>query len=104
MKKIHEKLKRGIPQEYSSSYKQATRQAKKLLLLKQKKKTLFILMKSSYPTHHNNKIEEQNKTTLFAYHTLSWKNITHTLTYTHTCAYVYYLTYFVLRLNSSACL
>ena len=28
---IHEKLKRGISQEYSSSYKQATRQAKKLL-------------------------------------------------------------------------
>ena len=48
-------------------------------------------MKSSYPTPHNNKIEEQNKTTLFAYHTLSWKNITHTLTYTHTCAYVYSL-------------
>ena len=34
--KIHEKLKRRIPQEYSSSYKQASRQAKKLLLLKQK--------------------------------------------------------------------
>ena len=27
--KIHEKLKRGMSQEYSSSYKQATRQAKK---------------------------------------------------------------------------
>ena len=36
--KIHEKLKRRIPQEYSSSYQQATRQAKKLLLLKQKQK------------------------------------------------------------------
>ena len=34
--KIHEKLKRRISQEYSSSYKQATRQAKKLILLKQK--------------------------------------------------------------------
>ena len=36
--KIHEKLKRGIPQEYSSSYKQASRLEKKLLLLKQKQK------------------------------------------------------------------
>ena len=35
-------------------------------------------MKSSYPTYHNNKIEEQNKTTLFTDHTISWKNITHT--------------------------
>ena len=61
-------------------------------------------MKSSYPTHHNNKIEEYNKTTLFTYHTLSWKNTTHTHTHTHTCAYGYYLTYFVLRFNSSACL
>ena len=33
-KKIHEKLKRGIPQEYSSSYKQATAQAKKYSLFK----------------------------------------------------------------------
>ena len=34
--KFHEKLKRGISQEYSSSYKQATAQAKITLLLKQK--------------------------------------------------------------------
>ena len=33
--KIHEKLKWGISQEYSFSYKHATRHAKKLLLLKQ---------------------------------------------------------------------
>ena len=37
--------------------------------MKTKTKTLFILMKSSYPTYHNNKIEEENKTTLFVYHT-----------------------------------
>ena len=36
--KIYEKLIRGISQEYSSSYYQATTQAKKLLLLKQKQK------------------------------------------------------------------
>ena len=36
--KMNEKLKRGIPQEQSSSYNQATTQAKKLLLLKQKQK------------------------------------------------------------------
>ena len=40
-------------------------------------------MKSSYPTYHNNKIEEQNKTTLFTDHTISWKNITHTHTHTN---------------------
>ena len=33
--KIHEKSRRGISQEYSSLYQQATTQAKKLLLLKQ---------------------------------------------------------------------
>ena len=38
IKKIYEKLERGISQEYSSSYQQATAQAKKLLLLKQKQK------------------------------------------------------------------
>ena len=36
--KIHEKLIRGISQEYSSSYQQETAQAKKLLSLKQKQK------------------------------------------------------------------
>ena len=61
---IHQKSKRGISQEYSSSYQQATTQAKKFIIMKTKTKTLFILMKSSYPTYHNNKIEEQNKTTL----------------------------------------
>ena len=36
--KSHEKLKRGTSQEYQSSYKQATTQAKIQFLLKQKQK------------------------------------------------------------------
>ena len=54
--KIYEKLKRGISQEYSSSYKQATAQAKKIIIIKTKTKTLLILMKLSYATYHNHKI------------------------------------------------
>ena len=55
--KIYEKLRRGIPQEQSSSYNQATTQAKNYYYSNQKK-PLLILMKSSYPTYHNNKIEQ----------------------------------------------
>ena len=54
-KKIHEKLKRGMSQEYSSSYI-SKRQHKQRNNYYQITKTLFILMKSSYPTYHNNKI------------------------------------------------
>ena len=41
----------------------------RIIIVEIKTKTFLILMKSSYPTYHNNKIEEENKTTLFTYHT-----------------------------------
>ena len=60
-------------------------------------------MRSSYPTYHRNKIEEQNKTTLFTYHTLYRAMMqeynTYTYTHTHTCAYGYSFTYIILRFN-----
>ena len=58
----------------------------KINIIKTKTKTLLILMKSSYPTYHNNKIKEQNKTTLFTYHTLWLKNTTHS----HMCIWIFF--------------